>query len=268
MSNILKRTARATIRFLRFAGRRYYCALCGRSARRFIPVTNYPGQAVVEKYHMVAMGNNAHYRCPWCHSSDKERLVWRYLAERTDFFNSTHLLHVLHVAPERNTRKKFQARPNTDYIHGDMFHGAAKYTPEHYGGAMYLDITDLSSFKDDSFDVIICNHVLEHVPNDLQAMRELRRVLKKEGFAILQVPVSRDIKTSFEDSTMTTDKERLAQFGQSDHVRIYAEKDYIERLKRAGFRIEVIRSRSLFSSNELVSWGVNPEESVYVTRKT
>lgn len=265
---LFKKAVRQSLRYAQFCGTRYYCALCGRHARVFIPVTTYPGQKVVDTYHIMAMGNNPHYRCPWCNSSDKERLVWRYLTKKSGLLTTKKSLSILHIAPEKNTQKQLRARPNITYIAGDKFSGASKYTPEHYGGAIYLDVTDVSQFQDGTFDMIICNHVLEHVPDDVKGMQELYRVLKSGGFAILQVPVSRDIENSIEDANAVTDEERIERFGQSDHVRIYAEKDYLARLASADFSVENIPCASLFSAKEEAElWGVNQKESVYVARK-
>ncbi len=213
------------------------------------------------------MGVNPRYRCPWCNSSDKERLVWRYLTTRTDVLTTKRPLSILHIAPERNTKNKLSARPNIRYVAGDKFEGAAKYTPEHYGGAKYLDVTDLSQYDDGSFDVVICNHVLEHVEDDRKAMGEIHRVLSKEGFAILQVPVSRIIEKSIEDENACTEEERTQKFGQADHVRIYAENDYKRRLVESGLAVESIAPENLFGSeSEILRFGVNKVEHIYVAR--
>ncbi len=262
-----KKIARLSLRYVRFAGTRYYCALCGGRARVFTPIKTYPGQKTIDKYQIVAMGVNPHYRCPRCNSSDKERLVWKYLTTHTDILTATRPLSVLHVAPEKNTQKKVRSRPNIRYVAGDMFKGAAKYTPEHYGGATYLDVINIPQFGDGTFDLIICNHVLEHVLDDIKGMGEIYRTLKKGGFAILQVPVSRIIENSIEDATAITEEERTEKFGQSDHVRIYAEKDYLSRLASIGFLVEVIPCESLFSESEADLWGVNHKENIYVVRK-
>lgn len=262
-----KRFVRNFIRFFQFAGFKYYCPFCNRHARIFTPITYYPGQKTIDKYKIIAMGINPHYRCPRCNSSDKERLVWKYLTTHADILSPDRQLSVLHIAPEKNTQKKLRGRANIKHVAGDMFMGAPKYTTEHYGGAAYLDVTDMFRFGNNTFDLIICNHVLEHVPDDLKGMREIYRVLKKGGFAILQVPVSRIIEDSIEETTTITEEERTEKFGQSDHVRIYAEKDYFSRLASVGFSVEVIPCKSMFFKKEAKLWGVNPRESIYVARK-
>jgi hypothetical protein len=252
---------------LRFFGFKYYCALCGRRTRRFTPIKYYPGQETIDLYQIIAMGVNPHFRCPWCNSSDKERLVWSYLKFHTDFLTTNRSFSVLHVAPERNTRNYFKSRSNVSYIAGDKFEGAEKYTAEHYGGARYLDITNLHDFADGTFDLIICNHVLEHVLEDKKAMRELFRVLKPGGQAIVQVPISKKISISIEDPHADTTEKRIKAFGQGDHVRIYAEQDYLSRLQGAGFLLSVYPADRLLSLVQVREWGVNPKESVYVAFK-
>jgi len=212
------------------------------------------------------MGANPHYRCPWCHSSDKERLVWLFLNRKTSYLSTGETVSVLHIAPEKNTRKKFLSRKNIQYTFGDKFEGDWRYTPERYGGAMYLDVTNMSDFPENSFDLILCSHVLEHVPDDRKGMREIYRVLKKGGMAILQVPVSRDIKISIEDPSVNTSEGRDAAFGQKDHVRIYAEEDYMERLKKAGFIVRAVRADEILSAEDL-NVGINEVERIYCAEK-
>jgi hypothetical protein len=242
----MKDWIKRVILWLRFAGYRYYCPLCERSARYFTPSTDIPGQEAISRYEITSMGARPHFRCPWCNSSDKERHVWRVVQ---DILKPG--MAILHVAPERNTQRKLKAL-TADYIAGDMFEGEDRYTPERYGGALYLDITDLSQFPDARFDLIICNHVLEHVPDDRKAMRELRRVLRPGGTAILNVPVSRVIERTLEGGPAS---EQLERYGQADHVRVYAEQDYLSRLTETGFRVTPTRHSA---------FDLNPREYVYL----
>ena len=151
----------------------------------------------------------------------------RYFRKRTDLFDGRPK-RMLHVAPERGLAGMFEEALGRSYVSVDL---AAHYHPRLLG-----DVTALS-FPDATFDVIYCSHVLEHVPDDLGAMREFRRVLKPGGWAILQVPMRRTDHT-YEDWTMTTPEQRLAAFGQRDHVREYGP-DYVDRLRRAGFLVTV-----------------------------
>jgi predicted SAM-dependent methyltransferase len=129
--------------------------------------------------------------------------------------------------------------------------------------AVKMDITDIR-FPDDSFDAIICNHVLEHVVDDRRAMSELYRTLRPGGWAILQVPLSLSLTTTYEDSSIATASGRAEAFGQSDHVRIYAE-DYKDRLERAGFCVSVFRwiAEPEYFGGARNRHGLNHEERVY-----
>jgi len=128
-----------------------------------------------------------------------------------------------------------------------------------------MDITAIQ-YKDDWFDVIICNHVLEHIPNDRQAMSEIYRVLKPGGWSILQVPISLSLEATYEDPAIRTPEERERFFGQNDHVRIYAA-DYKRRLESAGFVVEVCNSRNTLSASEIRKYALLKDENIYLCSK-
>lgn len=242
---------------MRYWGTAMYCPLCERTARVFLPNTKeLPGQKTIDRYHIVAMGKRSNYRCPWCNSTDKERLVWWYLSQL-----SLAGKRILHVAPERVTRRKLEQVPGIDYVCGDKFYGHSRYSDGRYEGAENIDITSLP-YTEQSFDLIICNHVLEHVEDDTRALSELYRVLKPGGQAIPQVPISYDTPT-IEDRTIQTEKEREIAFGQVDHVRIYGT-DYPSRLEQAGFSVIDIGPEDRPSLDRL---GVNPREHLYIANR-
>ena len=162
-------------------------------------------------------------------SLERHRLMWLFLRDETDFFTSTKKLKTLHIAPEQCFLSIFKKQQNLEYVTSDLESPIAD---------VKADICNLP-FEDNSFDVIFCNHVLEHIPDDKKAMQELFRVLKKGGFGIFQVPqdLKRDI--TFEDNSITDKKERAKIFGQYDHVRVYG-KDYFDRLREIGFKVNEI----------------------------
>jgi SAM-dependent methyltransferase len=163
--------------------------------------------------------------CPNCLSLERHRLLWLFLNTKTDFFSS--LKKVLHIAPEMCFIDRFEKIHKENYITADIESPLAK---------IKLDVHDMP-FPEGSFDVVFCNHVLEHVKDDLLAMKEIYRVLKPGGFAIAQIPEFHPIpKVTYEDHTITDPKEREKHFGQDDHVRLYG-KDYPERLRSAGFDV-------------------------------
>lgn len=159
-------------------------------------------------------------------SLERHRLLWLYLVNETDFFMSQK--KVLHMAPEQCFLKRFK-KLNHDYTTADLNSPIAD---------VKADITKLP-FDDNSFDIIFCNHVLEHIPDDTKAMQELFRVLKNGGMGIFQIPQDLKRETTFEDNSIIDPKERARIFGQYDHVRIYG-RDYFDKLKSIGFRVKQI----------------------------
>lgn len=162
-------------------------------------------------------------------SLERHRLMWLFLKDETDFFTSTKTLKVLHIAPEQCFLKLFRNQRNLEYITSDLESPIAD---------VKADICDLP-FQNDEFDVIFCNHVLEHIPDDKKAMQELYRVLKKGGFGIFQIPQDLKREITFEDDSITDKKERAKIFGQYDHVRVYG-RDYFNKLRSIGFRVDEV----------------------------
>jgi len=172
-------------------------------------------------------------QCPDCGSLERHRKQALYLRNFTDLFSTDAPLSVLHIAPEPGFSRLFRGRPNINYVAADL-------DPRKRGGnadnpIIPADLTSLP-FADGSFDVIVCSHVLEHIPADDDAMDELHRVLAPTGMAILDVPLSGGEET-YEDWTITTDQGRTAAFGQYDHVRLYGQ-DYLTKLRHAGIDAE------------------------------
>ena len=159
-------------------------------------------------------------------SLERHRLLWLYLKNETDFFTSKERKKVLHFAPEQAFYKLFRNQKNIDYTTTDLFSPLAD---------VKADICNLP-FEDHSYDIIFCNHVLEHIPDDTKAMQELFRILKKGGMAILQIPQDLKRETTFADDSITNQKERAKIFGQYDHVRIYG-LDYFDKLRSIGFTV-------------------------------
>ena len=159
-------------------------------------------------------------------SLERHRLLWLYLQNETDFFQSKEKKKVLHFAPEQEFYKRFKKQKNIDYTTTDLLSPLAD---------VKADICDLP-FDDNSYDIIFCNHVLEHIPNDTKAMQELYRVLKPGGMGIFQIPQDLSREKTFSDDTITDQKERAKIFGQYDHVRVYG-RDYFDKLRSIGFKV-------------------------------
>ena len=167
-------------------------------------------------------------------SLERHRLLWLYLTNETNFFTSKK--KVLHMAPEQCFLTRFR-KLNHDYVTADIDSPIADVT---------ADIINLP-FNDNSFDVIFCNHVLEHVQDDTRAMKELFRVMKKGGMGIFQVPQDLNRDITFEDNSITDPKERAKIFGQYDHVRVYG-RDYFDKLRSVGFKVEEVNYSQKVSS--------------------
>ncbi|TFG76276.1 MAG: class I SAM-dependent methyltransferase [Flavobacteriales bacterium] len=187
-------------------------------------------------------------------SLERHRLLWLYLKRETDFFSAP--LKVLHFAPEQAFYKRFRKLKNITYITTDLNSPLAD---------VKADICNLP-FADDSFDVILCNHVLEHIPDDTKAMRELYRVLRPSGWGIFQIPQDLNRKTTFEDHSITDKKERAKIFGQYDHVRIYGW-DFFDKLKNVGFKAEALEYGTRLSPGEVEKYRLAKGEVIPVVHK-
>ncbi len=187
-------------------------------------------------------------------SLERHRLLWLYLKQKTDFFFAP--LKVLHFAPEQAFYKRFRKLKNLEYTTTDLNSPLAD---------VKADICNLP-FKDNSYDFIICNHVLEHIPDDAKAMSELYRILKPGGTAILQIPQDMDREETYEDFNITDPKEREKHFGQYDHVRVYG-LDYFDRLRSAGFKVEEVDFTSELTDEEIERFRLAKGEIIPVVRK-
>jgi predicted SAM-dependent methyltransferase len=210
---------------------------------------------ILKEKNVVGGGYRLNGHCPRCYSSDRERLIYLYLKNKTKLFYEN--LKVLHVAPEKNLQKVLKVRANIDYLSADFDSPLSM---------VKMDIAEIP-YEDNSFDVIICNHVLEHIPKDRQAMSELYRVLKPGGWSILQVPISLSLDRTYEDPTVTASDEREKKFGQSDHVRIYA-KDYKDRLESVGFTVEVYSFGKEFGDTTIHKYALLKDEDIYLASKS
>lgn len=187
-------------------------------------------------------------------SLERHRLLWLYLKNETDFFTAKH--KVLHFAPEQAFYKRFRKLINIDYTTTDLNSPLAD---------IKADICNLP-FSDNEFDVILCNHVLEHIPNDIKAMQELYRIIKPSGFGVLQIPQDLNRAHTFEDDSITDEKERAKIFGQYDHVRIYG-RDYFEKLRSIGFKVEEVDYTASLSNEEIDKYRLAKGEIIPVVRK-
>jgi len=192
-----------------YKGNKYECPVCGGHFRKFLP------------YGTTGIDNRL---CPGCLTLERHRLIWLFLKQKTSFFDAN--LKVLHIAPEQPFIKRFKALKKLDYTTADLVSPIAD---------VKMDIRDMP-FKDNTFDVLMCNHVLEHIDDELKATKEIYRVLKPGGWAILQVPLDSSLEVTYEDVNIVSQADREKHFGQYDHVRLYG-RDYAQRLEKSGLKV-------------------------------
>ena len=216
-----------------FKGNNFTDPIDGKSYRKFLP------------YGYGKQRENA--LSPGTLSLERHRQMWLYLQNETNFFIKNY--KVLHIAPEQEFLRKFKKMKNLDYISADLFSPIVD---------VKADILDLP-FENESFDVIFCNHVLEHIEDDRKAMSELFRVMKKGGWGIVQVPMKNSLEKTYEDFTIKDPKERQTHFGQYDHVRWYG-MDYFDRLKIVGFEADANFYSQKFSKEEIKKFALRENE--------
>lgn len=224
------------------------CPICDYKAKKWALIGNdFP--VLYEK--KVIGGGRRHAGCFNCGSTDRERLVFLYLKNHLKLFETKKHFKILDIAPDLCLTEKLYAHGFSEYLCGDLYTEGYQY-PNY---VHTMDVTEIPYF-DNYFDLIICNHVFEHVPDDLKAMREIYRVLKPGMKAILMVPFSMNSEKTFEDSSIQTKADREKYYGQKDHIRLYG-KDYFERLKSAGFEVELKNI-----SADYPQYGLHPDEDL------
>lgn len=225
---------------LALKGNRFTDPIDGKSFKTFLP------------YGYENQRNNV--LSPSTLSLERHRLLWLYLKNETNFFSKD--LKVLHFAPEQAFYNRFKKQKNLNYTTTDLESPLAD---------VKADICNLP-FESDSYDVILCNHVLEHIPDDTKAMQELYRVLKPGGMAILQIPQDLSREKTFEDNSITDKKERARIFGQYDHVRVYG-RDYFDKLRTIGFKVDEVDYTAKLSKQEVEKYCLVKGEIIPVCYK-
>ena len=228
---------------LLYVGRGRECPVCGTKRRKFLP------------YGYVTSRDNA--LCPNCLSLERHRLLWLWLQRESDLFERRPRL--LHVAPEvclmRHLRKAYKGHEE-DYVTANLESPLAD---------LHFDIQHIP-LADESFDVVFCNHIMEHVEDDLQAMREIHRVMRRGGgWGVILSPVELEREKTFEDDSITDPEERTRIFGQYDHRRVYG-RDYADRLREAGFEVEDLNYAAILTAEERERYAL-PKDHLYIVRK-
>jgi SAM-dependent methyltransferase len=223
-----------------YTGKQVECPVCAHQYREFLP---------------YGRSGRDNALCPHCLSLERHRLMYLYLQRKTNFFSDT--LRVLHVAPEYCFIDRFESMKNLDYITADIESPLAK---------VKMDIHSIP-FEANTFDVAICNHVMEHVDDYIKAMSELHRVLRPGGWAIIQSPQDLSRATTYEDATITDPREREKHFWQNDHLRLFG-RDYGRELEKGGFRVREDRFvMDELSPAEVKRYALPAGEVIYFCQK-
>ncbi len=227
------------------------CLICGSEFANYFPAGFH--SELFEKHHVIGGGYRENCICPSCGRMDRERWLHYVIDNKTNIGEASG--RILHFAPEQTIIDYIKQNDKIDYYTCDI-------TP---GRAMHIvDITDIQ-FRDETFDFIICNHVLEHIPDEAKAVSELKRVLKKKGKLIFSFPICMDKKTE-EDKSVTSKEERLRRYGQEDHVRLYGT-DYLDRFKKYDLNIKVYSPQDEFSKEEITRYGLIPDDVLMIATK-
>lgn len=231
------------VRSVRHRGTAVHCPCCGGSFDRFIPHRGRP-----------------YAKCPGCGALERHRLLIDFLRRHTDLLLGQH--SVLHVAPEWALQQQLRRLGNLSYRSADL------------DSALAMDRVDLLElpYAEESFDIVICNHVLEHVADDRRALREIRRVLRADGYAIVMSPIDAALTSTLEDPRVRSPSDRHRVFGQSDHLRRYG-RDFATRVAGEGFDVDTIRYIDALDEQKIAREGLRreggafAEDDIFMCRK-
>ncbi len=227
---------------LLYAGDKYEDPINGKTYSRFLP---YGYSGIAKRQNVLSPGTM---------SLERHRLLWLYLKNKTDFFTAPYKM--LHIAPEQCFYKLFKSMPNLDYTTGDYNSPIAD---------VHFDLHQ-APFEDNSFDIVFCNHVLEHVTDADQCMRELHRIMRPGGWGIFQVPIDMTRALTYEDPSITSPEEREKHFWQKDHLRLFG-RDYKDRLSAAGFEVTEDDYVNTLTPADIDRYRLPAGEMIYVCRK-
>ena len=227
---------------LLYKGDNVECPVCGKSFRKFLSY----GADIVHRENVL---------CPNDLTLERHRLMWLYLKDYSDFFTAKDL-KVLHIAPEQCFHSLFNKHANLDYLTADLESPIAD---------MHFDLHEIP-LEGNRFDVVFCNHVMEHVKDPIRCMKELLRVMKPGGWAIMQVPQDWSREETYEDPSITSPEEREKHFWQKDHVRLFG-RDYPEWLKRAGFEVKEFVASEVYGDALVEHYRLSKDEVLYIASK-
>ncbi len=259
---IFKKIFKKTLFKPSFLGIKYICPVCKTSLAYFNCLKEYYFLNL-DKYQYIhsifAMETNniLNHSCPACGASDRDRLYALYFTNKFDSIDTSKKYKFIDFAPELSLRKVMGNYSFLEYRSADLFMESVDDR---------VDIIDMHIYKDNSVDIFLCSHILEHVEDDRKAMRELYRILKSGGFGIVMAPILLTLKEVYEDSCIISEADRWKHFGQNDHVRIYSKEGFVNRLEEAGFKVSQL-GIDYFGADVFERHGIHPRSVLYVVGK-
>lgn len=228
------------------------CAVCGNKLNEFLP--GGADAEIFKKHHIIGGGYRENCLCPCCKSSDRERWLCWVLKNKTDISQISG--KIIHFAPEKAAVNYIKQNNAIDYYTCDIVPGRAMY------------IADMLAipYENETFDYAICNHVMEHIVNEKGAVSEIKRVLKKNGKWIFSFPICTDMRT-YDDKAVISPKDRLKEYGQEDHVRLYGN-DYLERFQSYGLELQVISPEKELEDKDIHKFGFIKDDVILIAKKT
>jgi hypothetical protein len=234
-------------------GSKVQCYVCKNKMDHFTPYRK--GSEDIPEFlrKLELIGSDVdNFWCLHCRAQDRERHLYMYF-DKLGFWDKFKETSVLHFAPEKHLSNSIQQLSPSKYVMGDLYPSDPKIQK--------IDVTNIP-YDNNTFDVLLCNHVLEHVPDYHKAMSEIYRVLKPGGYAILQTPFSAMLKNNFEDESINTDELRFYFYAQEDHVRLFSQERFLEGLTKAGLELQLVKQGDLFDEQTSNYHGVNRKEDL------
>lgn len=253
---IFKKIKRKLWKIINQFGNKHQCYYCKRTFFKFDPIHQKYLTEISKIFNTIGSTEKT-FQCPYCFSADRDRHILMYF-DKINFWDKINNSRILHMAPEEIIYNEIKRRNPTEYILGDI---SNYFLP----GMSKIDLLQIK-YTENYFDIIICNHVLEHIDDDLRATKEMYRVLKKGGSAILQTPFSPDINKTFTDININTEEKRRRFYGHPDHRRIYG-KNIFYLFQEAGFQLRIIENNQFFDEHISEFYGVNHKEPLFLMCK-
>jgi len=261
-----KETRKAVIRKIKlsqYLGDDYGCPVCGVRLKSFKPIWKSYRRKTAEMGYVYPLSsietfNEDAYSCPSCDASDRERLFALFFDEVFRGFDQGPRRRLVEFAPSTALRRRLSRHPQVAYRSADIIRQTVDDR---------VDITDMALYPNNSIDIFLCSHVLEHVEDDRKAMQEMFRALRPGGFAVVMVPLIHGVEETHEDPAFNTPELRWKYFGQDDHVRQYGKTDFVKRLTSAGFHVDQLGA-DYFGPDVFRRAGIAQDSILYVARKT